>query len=166
MKVTFTGHRPSKLGHDYDYKGPTTQAISNRLIVILNSLQPEYGNSGMAIGFDFIAAITCLNLGIPLHCWIPCIGQEVRWSMDNQVLYHKILSKAAKVHQVSNKTYDKDCMQNRNIAMVDDINPATDKLISCHDGSYGGTWNCIHYAATKGFRSDSSVINIDPTFFK
>lgn len=165
MKITFTGHRPNKLGNEYGHKGPYTTYIIDQLRSILNQLQPERGNNGMAIGFDFISAMVCIEMGILLHCYIPCKDQEKIWSKPTQELYHKILSKATEIHWVSKEPYSKSCMQNRNIAMIDPLIPEIDKVISCHNGSFGGTWNCIRYAEGKGFRtSKGSIINIDPTY--
>lgn len=162
MKITFTGHRPNKLNNEYDLRGPCTEYIKNELELILKHLKVKEANVGMAIGFDTLAALVCLDLGIKVHCWVPCKNQEKMWGPKSQALYHKILSLAKSVHYVSNAPFNNHCMQDRNEAMIDDLNPNEDKIISCYDGTSGGTNNCLKYAKTKGFIEKRNIFNINP----
>ena len=50
---------------------------------------------------------------------------------------------------VSEEPYTNDCMQNRNIWMIDQLTSKDDLLITVWDGTSGGTCNCIKYAGTK-----------------
>lgn len=156
MIIAGTGHRPNKLGNEYDYKGPYTDFIRGELERKLSHLKVDLIISGMAIGFDMILALVALKLGIKLQCYIPFKGQERTWPEPSQKLYHKILYKSNNIYIVdTNKVcsynmyreekqtiYHPIKMNDRNKSMVD----IADMVISCHDGSTGGTANCIAYA--------------------
>lgn len=149
MKIAGTGHRPDKLGYEYDYHGPYTDHIKMSIQAYIDQYRPSRGGSGMAIGFDMILAIMLLKNHIPLTCFIPCKGQESRWPQTSQKIYNIILSKATEVIYLSEK-YTPRCMQQRNIIMTDWLDQPEDRLITAHNGSPGGTNNCIEYAKSKG----------------
>ena len=76
MQVSFTGHRPHKLGGEYNYKGPYTEYILKRVEEELVKLKPALVISGMAIGTDQIAALQAIIMQIPVLAAIPFEGQE------------------------------------------------------------------------------------------
>lgn len=154
MKIAITGHRPSKLGHDYDLTSPLIKKIEKEIKKQLILCRPALGITGMALGIDTLYAIICLDLGIPYIAAIPFIGQHLKWPFKSRELYNHLLSKAIEVVNVSgDDRYKPHYMQKRNIWMVDEC----DKLISIWDGSSGGTANCTEYA-----RDKKPIIHINP----
>ena len=103
MTGCITGHRPEKLW-GYNMNDPHYTGLKKLLkTLIIQELQKTNEMdlfSGMALGADQIFATAVIELrreGYPirLHCAIPCVGQENRWSKDSQIIYKKILSFAA-----------------------------------------------------------------------
>lgn len=155
MIVSFTGHRPDKLG---GYKqSPIKDYISVELENVLKELKPDGCISGMAIGFDQMAALICIKLGIPFEAAIPFLGQEKRWPFESQNEYNSILDKAVKKTIVCEGGYSAQKMQIRNEYMVDN----SDIVVCCWDGSTGGTKNCIDYAK----KINKRIIRIDPNAY-
>lgn len=146
MTLGVTGHRPNKLGNEYDYKGPYSKYIRERLREQLIIYKPDRCVSGMALGVDTIFALLCLDMGIKLTAAIPCFNQDARWSKASKELYHQILAHPlVTVHYVTEGPYNSTCMQKRNIWMVDRLNV----LLAVWNGTPGGTKNCIDYATGK-----------------
>lgn len=168
MIIAGTGHRPNKLGKEYDYRGPITRYIVSELKRYFTIYKPTDVNSGLALGFDTMLAVLAIKLGIRLWAYIPLKGQELVWNKESQDLYHWILIRAHKIYVVDIQRwvtyeefkelprtgYSPTKMQDRNIAMVD---PA-DLIISCFDDSPGGTKNCVDYVDNLG----KDRVNIDP----
>lgn len=142
MIVAFTGHRPDKLG-DWDPLHPTVARVRKALRDGLVRNWPVYAISGMALGVDQWAAETCLELGIPFHAALPCDNMETPWPLPSQERFRKLLEKAKEIHVVSPGPYKPWKMQRRNEWMVDHCT----KLLAVFDGSPGGTYNCLAYAA-------------------
>lgn len=146
MIVSFTGHRPKKL------KAQVTQDwIRDRLREKLIELEPDEAISGMALGFDQIAAQVCLDLGIPFTAAVPFEGQDLDWRWDQQQIYLTLLGKAARVHivdPVPPTSYEEAVakLHARNHWMVDH----SDYLVAAWDGSKGGTEKCFKYAKKVG----------------
>ena len=150
----FTGHRPQKLpwGFDEDRNG----CIAMKEIVkleIQNSIL-NYGIthfiSGMALGFDMIAAEIVLELKknypfITLECALPCKNQQKYWQKEQKQRYEKNLSQADKITYVSDKLYFDGCMQKRNKYMIDN----SSMLIALFNGSAGGTKQTVVRAKQK-----------------
>jgi len=157
MKLAITGHRPNKLGNDYDLKSPLTKAIENRLQQIVNELNPTLMISGMALGIDTLWAQLALKNGIDLLAAIPFKGQEITWPEKSQRLYHYILDQAKYIVYVSEGSYSAYKMQVRNIWMVEEC----DKLVAVWDGTSGGTKNCVEYADGK-----KEIIIVNPKDYK
>ncbi len=158
MKIAITGHRPNKLGNEYNQNGPISQWIKNQLIQIVKDKNPTQMISGMALGVDQIWALIAVWYNIPLLAAIPCIGQEKVWPKSSQDTYNNILKyeKCEKII-VSNCTYNSTVMQKRNEFMCDN----SDMLICVWDGTKGGTKNCVDYAQ----KINKEIIRIDPKNF-
>lgn len=166
MKIAFTGHRPNKLGYDYDLTSYLVLAIKAKIIDILQYKGvifydiPFAHNDmtliiGMALGIDTLVAKIAIEYNIPFIAAIPCIGQESKWPKKSQDIYHNILSnKLCTKVLLSNKPYDSTCMQNRNEWMV----LKSDLLIAVWDKSSGGTANCVKYA----IEQKKEIIYINP----
>jgi uncharacterized phage-like protein YoqJ len=152
--VSVTGHRPDKLGNEYDMKGPMSRKIYDRLCHTVEILKPTRMISGMALGVDMIFANLAINKGIPFTAAIPFHGQEKTWPEQSQKLYRTILKYAFEVVIVSEGGYSASKMQKRNKWMID----KSGILIAVWDGTPGGTSNAYHYAKDQV----KEIIRIDP----
>ena len=148
LTIAFTGHRPNKLGNDYDLVSPRILNIKQRIVSYINSLVADKIKFivGGALGIDTLAALIAIELGIEFDVYVPCRNQDKMWTQKSKDLYQYILSKATRVYYVHEGEYNNTCMQKRNIAMVDDC----DMLIAVWDGTSGGTANCVKYARSIG----------------
>jgi len=154
MTIAITGHRPDKLGNEYDMRGPISRKIYQELDKIVTQINPTRIISGMALGVDMIFANLAINKKIPFTAAIPFIGQESKWPEQSQKTYNKILSLACEKKIVSPGGYSSAKMQIRNKWMVDNC----DILIAVWDGTEGGTYNCLNYAVDR----DKDIIRVNP----
>lgn len=184
MIVSFTGHRPNKLGTGYSITNERVVSYSNMLKEVLRPLIQNEGAchfiSGGAIGIDQIAFWTVHSLkkefvGITNELAIPFIKQHTAWKNAELVgWYHKMKEHADKVIYVdelglqdsryfsgnspySLGEYSAKKMQIRNEYMVDH----SDVVVAVHDGSSGGTGNCVRYAESQ----DKRIIRLNPMQF-
>lgn len=153
MIVSFTGHRPNKIG-GFKLPNPTYIKICQQIESTLKELKPEKVISGMALGVDQWAAYISYKLKIPFIAAVPFINQESKWPTSSQETYNKLIKLASEVTIVSDGEYSANKMQIRNEWMVD----RSDQLIAIWDGSAGGTGNCVNYAKSK----NKSIIYISP----
>lgn len=174
MKIAITGHRPNKLGNDYDLVSPLVLAISQEINKVLGELHLQYSGdivliTGMALGIDTLFAQMAIENDTPFIAAIPFKGQEAIWPNKSKLRYYNILEKATRIVIVDenrdalfeefkfykpatiNNAVEK--MQNRNMWMVDNC----DILIAVWDGTPGGTANCVQYATNK-----KTILRIDP----
>lgn len=143
MILAATGHRPNKLGHDYELTGEICSRIRNELENIICDYRPSKMISGMALGVDTIWAELALKHNYPLIAAIPFRGQEDAWPQASRDRYNKILNHPlTQKYIVSSGGYSSHKMQIRNEWMVDNC----DVLVAVWDGSEGGTGNCVIYA--------------------
>jgi uncharacterized phage-like protein YoqJ len=146
MIVAFTGHRPNKI------KKPEALVwLRDRVREKLLELKPSEAISGMALGFDQLAAEVCLELGIPFVAAVPYASQFMGWSWDSQRRYITLLNKASRVHIVDSVSptgsWDAAAkLHARNHWMVDN----SDEVIAAWDGTKGGTQECVKYAEKIG----------------
>lgn len=178
MKIAFTGHRPNKLGNDYDLKSLLIARIKHKIIDHLNELHDTLPIfiTGMALGIDTLAAKIAIESKIPFIAAIPFIGQDSKWLNKSQEEYCNLLSQAQSIYLVDageyltyqqyllkrseyqglgkiHLQYSPAKMQKRNEWMVDQC----DILIAVWDGTSGGTANCVKYAEEK-----KQIIRINP----
>lgn len=150
MRMCVTGHRPGKMPthYGYDITNENWTELKERLKKLLIDKQCAEAITGMALGVDTVFALAVIELkesgyNIKLHSAIPCRNQEKNWSIEDQLLYGYILSKADTIKLVSDKEYKAYLMQIRNEYMVDN----SDEVIAVWNGEKkGGTYNCIKYA--------------------
>jgi len=162
MKIAITGHRPNKLGNDYDLTSPLIQKIKSRIITVIgNVVAMDASNpkprliTGMALGIDTLFAKIAIELNIPFIAAIPCLRHDSKWIDKSRYEYGQILmNKLCTVHLVSNCEYNSSVMQKRNKWMVDNC----DHLIAVWDGTSGGTANCVRYAESV----KKNIFRIDP----
>lgn len=160
-KIAVTGHRPNKLGNEYQGRGIYSDSIRKFMRDIVVAEKPDEMISGMALGVDMIFAEIAIELGIKLTASIPCRNQERIWPAASQLKYNKILSYelCTKV-MVNDKDYDPKYMLSRNVWMVDQISGPDDKLIAIWNGDTknSGTGHCVNYAKKMG----RTIIIVDP----
>lgn len=141
-----TGHRPNKLGNEYQMVGPYSDFIRKEIKAILLHDKPNVIISGMALGVDMIFAQCGIDLGIPVIAAIPFKGQESKWPFKSIRVYQNILANKLVCQKiVSEGDYSAAKMQTRNEWMVDNC----DVLVAVWDGTPGGTGNCVKYAESK-----------------
>lgn len=153
IKIAITGHRPNKLGNDYDLTSPLIATIKIKIMQYLKGLtlhnelhgvilDPTY-ITGMALGIDTLFALIAIELNRPFIAAIPCWGQDNKWPNRSRSRYAQILNNPLCVQKfIHDGYYTSTCMQERNIWMVDNC----DLLIAVWDGTEGGTANCVKYA--------------------
>lgn len=143
MIIAVTGHRPDKLGNEWDLTGPYSNKIRLALRRILTNMKPTKIISGMALGVDTIWALLGLEMGIELIAAIPCKNHSIKWSDSTKKIYDDILGHSlTTTNYISEETYNDKCMQDRNVWMVNNC----DMLVAVWDKSTGGTGNCVKYA--------------------
>ena len=157
MIVAFTGHRPDKLG-GYIIPNPTYDYVMEQLTIKLMDLEPDCCISGMALGFDQYAAKLCIQLGIPVIAAIPFKEQPIKWNKDNRRHYNELLDCCRDIVIVTKGGYANWKFQERNKWMVDN----SDQLVSCWNGTKGGTKHCRDYA----IKVEKVVTNINPLLYK
>ena len=143
--VSFSGHRWNGCG-GFCYPNKTTDYIGTETEKLLLLLNPDKCITGMAQGYDLIAAEVCIKLNIPFIAAMPFIGQESLWPAESQEFYKSVLAMAEKVEIISKGGYSAKKMQIRNCWMSDNSNEA----IVCYNGSSGGTANFIAYHTLQG----------------
>lgn len=182
MVICATGHRSDKLGcgkgDDWSSKSPKLQPVRQKIEAKLRNIldfQILAGEtkfeliSGMALGVDqlFFSVGHQLRkeyaeqgVAIVLTAAVPCIEQDGIWKDDCKISYAAMLKAADKKVRISNKKYenDKGCMQRRNRFMVANA----DMVLAYHDGSEGGTKNCIDYAKSVGAVIENAFVAEDP----
>ena len=80
------------------------------------------------------------------------------WPKESQDRYKNLILRSEKVVTVCEGGYAAFKMQMRNCAMIDRLLNEEDRLVSCWDGSPGGTGNCVQYA----LKQNKKMIRIDP----
>jgi len=155
LKCCFTGYRPSKFPFSMDREDSKYKAFENSLIEEIISLIKQnclVFYSGMAMGFDIIAAETVLllknaypNLPIKLICVLPFEGQADTFTAYWKKRFSAVLENCDEKVVLSD-SYFSGCYQKRNIFMVNN----SDCVLTWYDGKAGGTRNTLDYAISKG----------------
>jgi uncharacterized phage-like protein YoqJ len=150
MRIGCTGHRPHRLG---GYSDDIFKKLIDLAHLELIKYQNCYlrGITGMALGWDQAFAMACIRSSVPFVAAVPFKGQERQWPPQAQSRYKYILGEAAEIVYTSEK-YTGYAMDKRNHYIVDN----SDIILALYSGEYGGTRNCIKYAAGKG----KSVTNL------
>lgn len=159
MIIAVTGHRPNKLGNEYDSNGPYSDWIRENFIKIIEEKKPTLAISGMALGVDMIWAETAYEKGIKVLAAIPFKGQECKWPEKSRNRYSNFLQQEnVEIYCVCEGAYTPWKMQARNEYMVDKANI----LLAVWDKTPGGTANCVKYAQEQ----EKDIIYIDPNGWK
>lgn len=137
MIVSWTGHRPEKLGgHE--------AAVRAAIDAFLDEVKPELCIVGMARGVDMIAARACYDKGIPYQAFIPFPEQAAKYPDAEKKEYLFLLEHADAIECICPE-YKPWAFQDRNEAMAD----CGDIVAAVWDGSGGGTGNMIKYCRSK-----------------
>ena len=116
-----------------------------------------YFGSGGAYGFDHLAAFAVLkarklNPAVKLIMVLPCLNQDERWKeSDRQALKH-LLESADKIKYVSKQPYFDDCMEKRNLHLVEN----SGVCVAYMKHARSGTSQTIRLARERGL----TVINL------
>lgn len=154
MILSFTGHRPNKLGEEHN---PLPAGLVMLAADFLNAARPERCIVGMAQGWDMSVAYACIKHGIPFTAAIPFVGQAHYWPDNVKKIYNDLINhRLATRHIVSPGGFSSGKMSFRNGWMVDN----SDAVIALWNGTGGGTANCVTYAR----RHKKPVLNLWPTF--
>ncbi len=160
----FTGYRPDKFPFPLEYENEEFTEFENSLVETVFTLAAEEDcltfYSGMAMGFDIIAAETVLllkkkNRNVRLICALPFSEQGSGFSLEWKNRHREILSKADEVIAVSSE-YSITAYHKRNAFMVN----RSDFVVTWFDGKSGGTQSTLQYAAKKG----RHIINLNKGF--
>lgn len=135
--VGVTGHR--QLVHDVDN-------VKKYFVKFIEKTHPDIVITGMALGFDTIVAVTCIEHEIPFIAAIPFIGQERLWPAGEKEKYKKLVEKAWKIKIVSSGGYKVWKMFTRNEWIVDN---STLLLAYWNEEPKGGTYSCVKYGKKK-----------------
>lgn len=164
MKIAVTGHRPDKLGNEYDLKGPFSDHIRKELQEVINTLKPTIMISGMALGVDTIWAILAKENNIPLMAVTPFPSQDKVWRRESKELYNELLKYArntAGVFCTGTDPYEHWKMDIRNQYMIN----VCDLIVAVYNGDKkGGTFNCVTYA--ESVSKPILKINPNPTNYE
>ena len=159
----FTGYRPEKFPFNLERQNAEYTDFENRLIETVFSLPDEECftfYSGMAMGFDIIAAETVLllkqrNPSVRLICALPFAAQGTGFPEPWRERHEIILRSADEILNVSEE-YHNGCYSRRNAFMVDN----SDYVVTWFDGRHGGTENTLKYAVKKR----RHIINLNDGF--
>jgi len=150
--ICFTGHRPSNLPwRNYECGEQFNSFRENLRHIILRNIKVGYKTfiSGMAMGFDLIAASVVLELkelyDIKLIAVLPHKGHGRAWNKQYKFKHDEVLKQADEVITLC-ENYSNFCFSLRNKFMVDN----SDKVIACYNNVKGGTLNTIKYACKLG----------------
>lgn len=139
--IAYSGHRPDKLG-GWNPAHPVVGRVKAAIRGSLVDLAPSMVIVGMALGVDQWAARESAMLGFPFTAALPCDDMDAIWPARSRAEFRELIRLASVVHVVSPGPYKPWKMSRRNEWMVDNAR----RLVTVHDGSSGGTFNCIRYA--------------------
>ena len=143
MIIAGTGHRPQFCPCGFDENHIWLTRLKYKLAFKLGVKNPTAIVSGMAIGYDTWLAEMAIDLGIPLHAYVPFMGQGSNWPEAARKKYQYLLDNATNVRYIS-EDYSKDAFLKRDRAMIDDC----DEVFSLLDPTKtsGGTYYTVKYA--------------------
>ena len=122
--ICLTGHRPKGLPWGYNENSNSCLKFKEDLEHLLRTfIIVGYKKFliGMAEGVDMISAEILLNLkkefsNIEIIAVIPCRNQEIKWSLEQQNRYKRIIDNCDNALYL-NDEYTPSCMNDRNLFM-------------------------------------------------
>lgn len=136
--VGVTGHR--KLEHDVDLVRETFREK-------LHQYEAEAVVTGMALGFDMLAAEVAVEESIPFIAAIPCRGQTTSWPREQKERWRDLIDKAWKTKIVSPGAFAIWKLFERNRWIVERSNLM---LYYWNGLPKGGTYHCVEHAIKEG----------------
>lgn len=121
------------------------EVIQKHLEEIKYNFKDVEVNSGGALGFDMALASAAYILDIPFNMYLPCPNQEVKWKVEDQKRYQKMVSLAKEVHYFSDR-YSVGAMYGRNTDLVRD---ADTMIVYWDRKESGGTWDAVKKAGER-----------------
>lgn len=151
----FSGHRTAPFNWTNSYEGHVFQiALAEAINDAINEGCRRF-YSGMAMGFDIIAAEAVAEAkkrhNVELFAAIPFKGQESKWSKDWQTRHDAVLRACDKTI-ILNESYITGCYHERNRYLVDN----SQRLICFYSGKPGGTRHTHDYAEKSGL----NIVNL------
>jgi uncharacterized phage-like protein YoqJ len=137
-------------GHRWNGVRDEPPGLRRRLAERLIELQTVELYTGMALGFDQLAALTALSLGIPYVACVPCDGQDATWSEPARERYSLLLRKAKAVVSVPGGPYEPWKMHARNRFMISQVEDKGGLVLAYFTGRPGGTQQCVREALARG----------------
>ena len=130
-----TGHRD--LQH-------TEEEIKKVFKEKLLELKPSLVNTGMALGFDILAAECCVEVGIPFRAVLAFPAMHERWRVLEQERFNNLLKQAVEVVSISPKFLNKYVYIKRDKWVVEN----SDEIVSylSPEADSGGTFFTVNYA--------------------
>lgn len=148
-----TGHRPKLCPCGYNEDHAWFLELDQRLDRLLTHISPKAVIAGCALGFDTWLAETALNLGIPLHSYVPFKGQGENWPKKSQKRLEKLLDRSEVVRYTA-ESYEKSCFLKRDREMVDNSEAVV--ALWNPEAMSGGTYYTIQYAR----KNSLPIINV------
>ena len=147
----FTGHRAISV----EEMRRASEMISNQILRLKDVGIVNY-YAGGALGFDFTASVTLLNMKniipeLTLNLALPCRDYDKKWAKTEKELFARVIARADSVVYTS-EGYTRFCMHVRNKYMVD----RSSVCIAYMTEDKGGTVSTVDYARRKGLR----IINV------
>lgn len=147
----FTGHRVMTESEIKDAAALVAKHVTD---LYAKGIKNYY--AGGALGFDFAASVTVLNMkqvypDITLNLALPCPDYQSKWTRAEIELFNRVRARADSEVFVSD-SYHRGCMQMRNKYMVD----RSVVCIAYMNKKEGGTYNTVTYALKKGLE----VVNL------
>lgn len=146
MIIAGTGHRPKFCPCQYDNNHPWLQKLRLDLARGLRDLNVKTVISGMAIGWDTWLAQAAIDLEIPLHAYVPFVGQGKNWPTESRKEYDRIINLSHTVLYLSD-SYSNEAFLKRDRAMVDNCDQVFSLLNPESQG--GGTFYTVKYAESQ-----------------
>lgn len=138
-----TGHRPQFCPCKFDENHKWLIDLKRDIKEYLITENPLHVIAGGAIGLDTWLAEVTLEVGIPLHLYIPFKGQGKNWPKESQNKYNSILERATVVKYIS-ENYSNYAFLQRDEAMVNDCDVVLALLNP--EANSGGTYYTVNYA--------------------
>jgi uncharacterized phage-like protein YoqJ len=152
ITIAATGHRPDKLGGWKAFETPEAwsklgEFAKNEIERLGRPDHKKLGITGMAPGWDLAAGMGFMLLKIPYIAAIPFEGHADAYDPKTltRVIYDLVLAGAADTVVTSPGGFENYKYQVRNRWMVD----RATVMLALHDGTRGGTFNCVQYAREK-----------------
>lgn len=141
--ISFTGHRPERLGLSGDERDESWKTIRNWLEEQIAAYS-DYDVTlmvGMANGVDILAGLIAIDNGYKLHCVLPCKGYG-----NNNKYTKELLHKAKKIKTMQS-SYTRGCDTLRDKYMAEHC----DVMLAVYDHKgKSGVTNTIKFAENAG----------------